>query len=316
MIGCKPVTTGTQTMVNQATKIVTLTPEPTKPPQRLLLIDPEGVAGEELKTFLREFSQENQLVYEITTDNSFSNIRNETNLVISLSQPDNLANIVSASPTTQFVVVGDFDPTGLVNLSIIRSNPRSMAFMGGYLTTLIAWDWRSAGLVPNDTSIGTDYLEAFENGGRYVCGQCTPYYAPYYYFPLILEESTKAGTPGWMAQLNPLIEYFIDSVYVDPAAAGSDVLDALALEEYTLVGQVGTALPERFTALLDFDLLTALKQLLPQVLNGTGGLTIEAQVKIAASNNSNLISPAKTELFNKVAADLAAGWISPLSISE
>jgi hypothetical protein len=75
-------------------------------------------------------------------------------------------------------------------------------------------------------------------------------------------------------------------------------------------------LPERFTALLDFDLIPALKQLLPQALAGTGGLTVEAQVKIAVSNNSDLISPAKMELFNKVASDLASGWISPLSVSE
>jgi hypothetical protein len=79
------------------------------------------------------------------------------------------------------------------NLSVITTQAQDLAFMGGYLTTLIAEDWRSSGLIPNDTGLGLDYKDAFENGARYLCGLCVPYWAPLLYFPVVVE-ATASGT--------------------------------------------------------------------------------------------------------------------------
>jgi len=57
-----------------------------------------------------------------------------------------------------------------------------------------------------------------------------------------------------------------------------------------------------------------LQQVLPQVLAGTGGLEARAQVVITANQDSAIVTPAKVDNFNRVAADLAAGIIIPLSI--
>jgi hypothetical protein len=312
--GCKPVPITPEPVFPTSPPAVEATPEPTALSQKLLLVDPSGAASDEITSYLSEFATSNGMVFETAASETLPVFGEETRVVIYLSEPPNLADIVSSAPQIQFIVAGTIDPSGSNNLSVIRSQPQDLAFMGGYLTTLIAWDWRSGGLIPNDTPLGAGYLDAFENGGRYVCGQCTPYYAPYYYFPLVLEESSTTGAAGWLAQVSSLNEYYVDSVYVDPAAALPEVMDLLAANEYTLVGNLGTPMPERFTALLDYDLLPGLKQLLPQMLEGRGGQVVGAQVKIASYTNEKLLSPAIIELFNKTAANLATGWVSPYSV--
>lgn len=312
--GCKPGDVTPQPDLPTPPPTIETTPEPTALSQKLLLVDPSGAASEEVSAYLGEFAALNGLIFETSASDVLPVLGEETRVVIYLNEPSNLLDIVSSASQTQFIVAGTIDPAGSNNLSVIKSKPQDLAFMGGYLTTLIAWDWRSGGLIPNDTSLGAGYLDAFENGGRYVCGQCTPYYAPYYYFPLVLEESSAAGAAGWLAQVNSLVEYYVDSVYVDPSAALPEVMDTLAANEFTLVGSAGTPMPERFTALLDYDLLPGLKQILPLALTGTGGQTVDAQVKIASYTDAKLVSPAKIELFNKTAASLATGWVSPYSI--
>jgi hypothetical protein len=311
---CKPTASTQEPAAVTQPPTAEATPEPTAVSQKLLLVDPSAAAGEDVTQYLSEFAASNGLAFETINADTLPTLGEETRVVIYLTEPANLQDIISAAPQTQFIAVGSSDPAGSSNLSVIKSQPQDLAFMGGYLTSLIAWDWRSAGLIPNDTSLGSNYLNAFENGGRYVCGQCTPYYAPYYYFPLVLEESSSAGAAGWLAQTNSLAEYYVKAVYVDPSVASQEVMDVLAAGEYTLVGNAGTAMPERFTALLGYYVLPGLKQLLPQALEGKGGQSAAAQVKIASYTDQNLVTPAKIELFNETAASLASGWVSPYSI--
>ena len=80
-----------------------------------------------------------------------------------------------------------------------------------------------------------------------------------------------------------------------------------------LVG-LGTSPAEQFTALIDFDYLPALQQLMPQALAGTGGVETTALVRIILNRDETVVTPAKVDNFNRVAQDLAAGIIIPLSI--
>ena len=205
------------------------------------------------------------------------------------------------------------------NLSLIRTAGEDLAFMSGYLTMQIAWDWRAAGLIPTDTVMGAEKADAFENGARYLCGQCTPYYAPLVYFPLLAQESMQAGYDAWDAQIINLAQHYVNSYYLDPSISTPEILDRLiGLEDdiYNDVNLIGlrVAADDRYTALIDFDILPALQQLLPQALDGTGGQVLNAQARIVVNNNDQVVTIAKTDNFNRVAADLAAGIIIPLSI--
>lgn len=297
----------------------TATAEPTTAPAKLILVDTASQADEELRAYLAAFGAENGLTVETLTSADLPVQGEETRLVILLQEPANLTDLAAASPAVQFIVVGDLENPTQPNISVIRTADADLAFMGGYLAMQIAWDWRSAALIPTDTVNGAGKADAFENGARYVCGQCTPYYSPIVYFPLLAQEAAQAGFDAWDAQINNLALHFVNTYYLDPAISMPEMLDQLmSLEDriYNNVYLVGlhVAADERYTAILDFDILPALQVLLPQALAGNGGQTAGARVVIAVNNNDQVVSIAKIENFNRTAADLAAGLIYPLSI--
>ena len=219
----EPVTTDVPTQV--------VTVAPTESPQRILLIDPAGVATNELNAYLTGFAAENGLTLEKSSSPELPPQQPSTRVVIFLAEPANLAEIAAASPETQFIVSGSIDTPGIPNLSVIRSNVEDQVFMAGYLAMLISWDWRSAGLVPTDTVMAAEKANAFENGARYFCGQCTSYYAPLVYFPLLGLESAQAGLGGWEGQIATLEQNLVNTFYVDPSIVSPELLDRLSAIE-------------------------------------------------------------------------------------
>jgi hypothetical protein len=318
--GCtKPTDTPPPTDVPAVTPTEVVTAVPTTMPAKLLLVDPTYLASGELNAYLSTFSAENGLAVETLTSAELPAQGEETKVVIFLAEPANLTDIVAASPATQFIVVGDIENSAMNNLSVIRAAGEDLAFMGGFLAMQIAWDWRAAALIPTDTVMGAEKASAFENGARYLCGQCTPYYAPIVYFPLLAQESAQAGFDAWDAQINNLALHFVNTYYLDPAISTPEVLDRLiSLEDriYNDVYLIGlsVAADERYTAILDFDILPALQVLLPQALTGSGSQSVGAQVKIVVNNNDQAVTIAKVNNFNLVAENLAASIIYPLSI--
>lgn len=294
-------------------------PTPTSLPEKIVVVDQAGLLSDEVKEYLSTFGAEQNLALETINNPELPPQGAETRVVIFLAAPANLADIVSASPDTQFIVSGAVDLPTTSNLSVIQTRGEDLAFMGGFLTMQIAWDWRAGALIANDEVMAAEKVDAFENGARFVCGQCTPYYAPLVYFPLIGQEAMNTSFEAWDAQISVLAQNFVNSYYVDPAVATPEVLDRLIGLEANLNNPVhlvglSTSAPDRFTALLGFDILPALQQLLPQVLTGGGGINMGAQVKIVTNNDDSVVTKAKVDNFNRMAADLASGIIIPLSI--
>lgn len=293
---------------------------PTQPPARLLLVDLAGSASAELTAYLANFTAQNGLQLETITTPELPVQTAETRVVIFMAEPAGLVEFAAASPDTQFIVIGDMAQTGAGNLSVLQTRGYDQAFMAGYLAQSIAWDWRSAGLIPNDVVMSAEKADAFINGARYLCGVCTPFYAPIVSFPMLAQESMQADAFTWAGQVDVLRQHFVNTFYVDPAAASIETLDGLkALEssifnDVKMIGLNGTPNPERFTALIGFDVLPALEKLLPQAAAGSGGQVVGAGVKISAYTDETAITPAKIDNFNRVAADLAAGIIVPLSL--
>jgi hypothetical protein len=288
------------------------TQTPTTEPARLVLLDESSNAPQVVIDTLAAFAAENALVFEQVNALDPATLSPATRIVVSLTQPANLDALLAAAPQTQFIVAGSLDPAGKANLSVITSKEEDLVFMGGYLTMLIAWDFRAGGLIPTDSALGGNLRIAYENGGRFFCGQCTSYFTPFYYFPLIVEESTSAGAAAWQAQLAPLSEYLVYAAYVDPSAAHVEVLDALAARGISLVGKAGTPNPEYFVALLGADILPGLQQLLPQALAGTSGTAVGSKVSIVTIVDHELVSPGKIDLFNRMAEQVASGYVVPL----
>jgi hypothetical protein len=72
-------------------------------------------------------------------------------IAVFLAPPADLANLLTISPQTQFVVVSPAELPQAANLSVILDNPEYQVFLAGYSAILLSNDWRAGGLLPGGT---------------------------------------------------------------------------------------------------------------------------------------------------------------------
>ena len=316
--GCNPANNiPTSTPTPEATAIP---PTSTAAPAEIVWVDPQAASGDSLTTTISDFAAANSLQYRTVTALDPSGITSSTKIVVLRSEPANLSGLTAAASVTQFILLGSSSTTAAANLSVIQSDPSGEAFMAGYLTMLIAEDWRAGGLLTSDGSLGANYTDAFENGGRFVCGKCNPFYAPVVSFPVMAAEPTSSDSAVWLVAAGTLTQDWLSAAFIDPAIASTDVVNAtnshgLFSQAVSLISTDAVAQDTGadWAALLSVDYSASLKKLLPQVLSGQGGITMKAQITLT-SFNEDIVTPAKQSLFNQTAADLAAGLIEPLSV--
>jgi len=295
-------------------------PTPTPAPAEIVWVDAQGDANSALAAVVSEFAAANALQYRTVTALDASGINLGTRIVVFASAPENLTALAAASPATQFAVLGSSSTSVQANISVVQTSPADEAFMAGYLTMLIAEDWRAAGLLPSDSALGDSYADAFTNGARFVCGKCNPFYAPLVDLPLVTSVPTGTDTNTLLIAISTLTANWLSSAFIDPAFVNADTVttmntQAFNWESVALISTVDAPQDSgaSWAALLSSDASASLKLLLPQLLAGQGGLNLKAQITLT-SINEDIVTPAKQTLFNKIASDLAADQIIPLSV--
>ncbi len=292
-------------------------PTATPAPAEIIWVSAQPDAAPALTTTINDFATANSLQYRTVPSLDTSGITSGTKIVVLDAAPSNLNELTSAAPATQFVILGSSTAAG-GNISVIQTSAVDEAFMAGYLTMLIAEDWRAAALIPNDSPIGDAYADAFTNGARFVCGKCNTFYAPLVEWPQVAAIPTSSDTvPNTIAGLtaNWLSSAFIDPVFVNADNVASINIQAFNWEYVALI-TTDTAPADvdgKWVARLSSDTAASLKVLLSELLAGQSGLTLKAQIIITAPDES-IVSPAKQSLFNQVAAELATNQLIPTTI--
>ena len=315
LAGCSNNSTPQATPTPAATAVP---PTPTSAPAEIVWVNTLGTANDAVAGVINDFAAANSLQVRSLATLATADITSGTKIVVIAGTGVDANALASASPAVQFILLGSANSNNLSNVSSIQANSADEAFMAGYLTELIAWDWRGEGLLPSDDAA---YGQAFENGSRFLCGSCAPYYAPIVKFPVY--DSEPAGSPSttWLNDTADLIQYWPSVVFLTPSAVSADVVTSLASRTYAdSVTFISTsAAPQdgsvKWAALLDADYAAPLKTMLTQVLAGQGNLTARAQISLT-SVNSDVISPARQDMFNKTAADLSANLINPADVAN
>ncbi len=236
----------------------------------------------------------------------------DVRMAVLLSAPANLEALLGAAPNVVFLAVLPEFPAARPNLSVIRTPPEQAAFLAGHISVLVSSDWRAAALLPDQPAT---LSEAFQNGGRFYCGRCTPLYAPIVAFPMAA--ALPAGSPlaAWQGEVSKLQKNILQTVYVHPSTASPELLKDLNNQKLTLVG--GSApdpsLKLRWAATVRFDLLTPLRALWPNLLSGKNLRSATAPL-VFADADPTLLTPGKQRLVKEVAAGLLDGTIEPLSV--
>jgi len=313
LTGCKPTATATPELPTATVTATTL-------PSEIVLVDASGTVSNDLTTVVSEFAAANSLQTRTLSTLTSSDITESTKIVIFSVDPGNLADLSAAAPATQFVVLGNSSITAGGNVSTIKADLAAKAFMAGYITMLLAYDWRAAGLLTSDGPLGDSYSDAFTNGARYVCGKCNAYFAPLVSFPAIAVEPSNSDEAPWGAAAATLGDDWLSAVFIDPAAATLSVANGVSahplnFESVLFVGYTEVSPDSGLTwdVLLGEDVAASLKTLLPLLLAGQGGQAVSATITLTPVTEG-VVSPARLELFNETAAKVASGELEPLSV--
>jgi len=295
---------------------VEATPTVTVPPASLMLVDPGGQASQAVTESLQAFAAANGLAYVVNPDLSAE--MEGVKIAVVFGDSNSYSGQAGTHPEIQFLFVGGASEGAGGNISLVSNRPQDMAFMAGYLASLVAEDWRSGGLLNAASSSAGITGDAFVNGGGYVCGRCMPVYPPYMSYPVFQDVSGKSTAAEMQADVDALAANAVDTAFVAASAASADlpeVLDALELAGITPIGESASSVnAARYAAILGFDVQPALAELLPKLLAGQGGESAFSRVVLVSVNDAEKIPPARRELFAQTAEALAGGWIIPLSV--
>jgi hypothetical protein len=290
------------------------TPTATPQPGKVILIasDLSTAQAQSAQALLTELASGSGLTLETKTSLQVNEITPEWRIVVLLNMDDNLAMALAAAPQVQFVVLSPYDIVLTNNLSVIRIQPESQAFLAGYLAILIASDWRAGALLPSNEPDGSVLEAAFINGGQYFCGICNPYYAPLVRFPISARLPANSDAATWAAAVEQLHAYLVYVIYVDPLVSLPDLLLSLAQQGYILIG--GQTPPDElrpiWAATITQDLASPLRDLWENLLAGQGGLTVTASIQIT-DINPDLFSQGKQRLVNELIEKMDAGLVYP-----
>lgn len=298
----------------------TSTPAPTPAPELAVLIpDPAHPEWTEpALAVVQELAAPAGLTLETTPHLAPAQLPSGLRLVVSLATLPDLPALLAAAPQAQFLVVTDqpLDPAD--HLTVLHLDSEAQMFVAGLASTLISDDWRAAGLIPAETPT---LQEAFVNGGRYFCGECAPGWPLGFNFPLAGGAQAPQDGPAWQAVAASFFDQGkVDVFFLSPEATRPEVLAYLnGLTQFnTPVRLVGILPPPpevqtQWALSVSFDLPTALRQTLPDLLGGksAGQLTVPLDL---THINPALFTPGRERLVRAIMQEVISRQISPLSV--
>jgi hypothetical protein len=231
-------------------------------------------------------------------------------IAVFLAPPADLANLLTTSPQTQFVVVSPVELPQVPNLSVVIANPEYQSFLAGYTAILLSNDWRAGGLLPGATPEADLLQHSFVNGGAYFCGTCSPLYPPYVNFPIQASLPAGSDANAWIAMANQLLANRLNVMYVSSEAASPELYNFLASQNLVILG-AGTP-PEseaaRYAGSVIQDPITPIETLWPDLTSGKGGSTVAADL-FFAHVNPTLFSEGRQHQAEQVIDQLRYGLI-------
>ena len=236
-------------------------------------------------------------------------------VVIVLPPDPGLAALTVAAPDVQFLAVGIPELATASNLSSIRARGipvDQQAFLAGYIAGLVAPEWKVGILYQKDTPGGTASRDAFTNGFIYFCGSCrNPLFPqPAGIYPITVPIPTDAKPGEYTAYADLLIQNIVKVAYVDPVLATPELLSYMSQNKLLIISQSlpGEDVRSHWIASIQPDLISAMKNIFPDLVGGKGGKVVPTPLFLA-DVNPDLLSTGKLRLAQAVLDGLQNGTI-------
>jgi hypothetical protein len=322
-VGCNrasPAMTATPTGAPLDTPTQVLpTVEPTATTARIVLTSDAGASSADLQkaeTVLTDLAARGNMTLVKVDRLTSSDLTADVKVVVWIGLAEGIAELAAGAPQVQFVAITSNALEPAKNLNIIHIRPENAVFIAGYISTLIAPDWRGAGLLPSDGPLGDQIQAVFSNGGRFFCGRCAPAYAPVVLFPVSAALPGNSPASAWQAAFDELNKNIIEVIYISNKAASPELLSALSEKGMILIGSQPPAadLQSAWAATVSIDGISQLETLWPDLLANKPGRSLDAPVILSDIDPAKL-SPGRQELVNAMIENLQTGRVNPFSVA-
>lgn len=295
----------------------TLTPTPSNP--LAILVLPADMDQENSNLYQKTvYDLAEAAGYRFQVRNSLSpaDVADPTLKVVIAFPPDpGLTALAAAAPQTQFLAINIPDLTAGGNLSVLSNQQEGekTAFLAGYTAALLTDDTRVGMIVPKDNPEAQRAMQAFENGVRYYCGTCRPFYMVDWTFPQFIEIPKDEPESHYGAYADYLIiQRKVETIYVYPDVATADLL--------TYIGTTGTMSitdnspspkPASFVMAMQPDVIKAIQAAWPDLIAGKGGVNVQSPLGLTDIDPGTL-SPGRQTKVEQVLQGLLDGTILPM----
>lgn len=285
-----------------------------QPPRAVLLASPasDPALVSALQPILADLAAQSGLDFQTKASLSPDEIEG-LRLVVALPPDPGLAQLAAAAPKVQFLGVGITGLQAKDNISkvdIQGGRPDQQAFLAGYLAAVITSDWRIGVIGLQGAPAGKVASQAFTNGAVFFCGLCRPVAPPFVQYPVSVELPSNAGQAEQQAAAESLASQGVNTVFIAPEVQSQALLEALAQKKMGLIGTVPppAGVKDHWVASIQSNWLDAVRQAWPSLLQGKGGVSLSAPLKLETPNPA-LLSPGRQRLVEQTLADLSAGFV-------
>lgn len=285
--------------------IPTNTPEPTKlffytnGSQNTTLIN-------DIQSYLNEYAVANGYILE-PADTYDPGVAKVNDIVVSINVNGDFSQFAvgDQAPAT-IVFTNEVDPAR-TDLHQIKLLSAEEIFLSGYIGALVTDDWRLGGILPNTAVKSTNYTQIFENGGHYLCGRCTPVYAPLVVFPQTTSITSQAEVINAYAQLETNRIY---ALYVQEAFITDELISNLRQNSRLILSNARTP---GIRELTDINIYQDYTTPLTNVLMNLAKIGSIQSTKLTVEDNAGLLSTGKLNYLQELIDNLEQGFVSPLS---
>jgi hypothetical protein len=288
--------------------------EPTATPKTLFFITnttDQSYSVITISDFLLDFSSSNGFLFRESS--SQTEITPQTNdIVVVLENAATKFDSTLVKPGITYVVYTLNNNSLPPEILQIKQNPAEQIFLAGYVSALIADDWRMGGILPNQTISNTSFEQIFKNGAHYLCGRCTPVYAPVVVFPVTGAVESSINVFEVYSQLET---DRINVLYI-PNQFLTNELFATLRENQRLI--ISDSPPTQENDLLaDIyvyqDYVSPLNEILLGI-NNTDKTVLST--KLTIQDVTQKLSVGKQNFIQQVIINLEKGFLSPYTITE
>jgi len=293
-------------------------------PDRVVLAASADISSIELaeaQSLIAELAAGSGLEFETRQEIFANEITPDIKIIIFLEQPDNLGSLASNAPETQFLAISGQNWSPPANGTIILKNKDHAAFVAGYLSALLAPNFRVGGLLISEN---TEFNQAFKNGVSYYCGICAAVVNPLNTYPVLSQQPANSPPANWQAAFNEINTSKVNVLFLSGDAASVELGTYLAGMDVAIIGNQTPPeeLLPRWVATISSDGLSPLREIWNDLIEGQGGKVVNANIKISDVNYVTVtdglvwLSQGKMDLLNKVITMLRENQIYPYSVIQ